>query len=149
MNGPDGAWFRGAQARHAGHISVGSVEADVVFEDADHDLDDEIDEEYRRKYGRSSTAVDHITSAKARSTRSGSCRAREERWRSAGSEPALREGGQTGSQEEGRPHMRFLYFYLMRDVPDRVRGVAARACGVYPHRRPACRERRAEAPLEI
>ena len=45
--------------------------------------------------------------------------------------------------------MRFLYFYLMRDVPDRVRGVAARACGVYPHRRPACRERRAEAPLEI
>jgi hypothetical protein len=39
-----------------------------VFEQADHDLDDEIDEEYRRKYGRSSTAVDHITSPKARST---------------------------------------------------------------------------------
>jgi hypothetical protein len=40
----------------------------VVFEDADHDLDGEIDEEYRRKYGRSSTAVDHITSPNARST---------------------------------------------------------------------------------
>jgi hypothetical protein len=54
--------------RHAGHISAGGVDTDVVFENADHDLDDEIDEEYRRKYGRSSTAVDHITSRKARST---------------------------------------------------------------------------------
>jgi hypothetical protein len=68
VNGPDGAWFRGAHARHRGHISAGGVDADVVFEDANHDLDDEIDEEYRRKYGRSSTAVDHITSPNARST---------------------------------------------------------------------------------
>jgi hypothetical protein len=68
VNGPDGGWFRGAQARRAGHISAGSVEADVLFEDADHDLDDEIDEAYRRKYGRSSTAVEHITSLTARST---------------------------------------------------------------------------------
>lgn len=68
VNGPDGAWFRGVQARQAGHISAGGVDADVVFEEADHDPDDEIDEEYRRKYGRSSTAVDHITSPKARST---------------------------------------------------------------------------------
>jgi len=68
VNGPDGAWFRGVQARHAGHISAGRVEADVVFEEADHDLDDAIDEEYRRKYGRTSMAVDHITSADARST---------------------------------------------------------------------------------
>ena len=68
VNGPDGAWFRGAQARHAGHISTGRVDADVVLEDADHDLDDEIDQEYRRKYGRSSAAVDRITSPEARST---------------------------------------------------------------------------------
>ncbi len=68
VNGPDGAWFRGVQVRHAGHISAGGVDADVVFKEADHDLDDEIDEEYRRKYGRSSTAVDHITSLRARST---------------------------------------------------------------------------------
>jgi hypothetical protein len=53
------------QPRHATHISVGSVDADVVFEDADHDLDVAIDD--RRKYGRSSSAVDHITSPKARS----------------------------------------------------------------------------------
>lgn len=68
VNGKDGAWFRGVQARHAGHVSAGGVDADVVFEEAAHDLDDEIDEEYRRKYGRSSAAVEHITSPKARST---------------------------------------------------------------------------------
>ena len=68
VNGPGGAWFRGLHARHAGHVSAGAVDADVVFEDADHGLDDEIDEEYRRKYGRSSTAVDRITSSDARST---------------------------------------------------------------------------------
>jgi hypothetical protein len=68
VNGPDGAWFRGVQATHAGHVSAGGVDAEVVFEDADHDLDDEIDEEYRRKYGRSSTSVDHITGPEARST---------------------------------------------------------------------------------
>ena len=68
VNGPGGAWFRGLQARHVGHVSAGAVDADVLFEDADHGLDDEIDEEYRRKYGRSSTAVDRITSPDARST---------------------------------------------------------------------------------
>ena len=68
VNGPGGAWFRGLQARHAGHVSAGAVDADVLFEDADHGLDDEIDEEYRRKYGRYSTAVDRITSSDARST---------------------------------------------------------------------------------
>jgi hypothetical protein len=68
VNGADGAWFRGVQAMHAGHISAGDVDADVLLEDADHDLDDVIDEEYRRKYGRSSTAVARITSPEARST---------------------------------------------------------------------------------
>ena len=68
VNGPGGVWFRGLQARHAGHVSAGAIDADVLFEDADHGLDDEIDEEYRRKYGRSSTAVDRITSRDARST---------------------------------------------------------------------------------
>jgi hypothetical protein len=44
------------------------VDADVLLEDADYGLDDEIDEEYRRKYGRTSTAVEHITSEQARAT---------------------------------------------------------------------------------
>jgi len=68
VNGPNAAWFRGSLSRHEGHISAGGVEADAVFEDADHDLDDELDEEYRRKYGPSSVGVDRITSAEARST---------------------------------------------------------------------------------
>src|SRR6187455_2399191 len=68
VNGPDGAWFRGVQASHAGHISAGGTDAEVVLEDADDDLDDEIDEEYRRKYGRSSSSVARITSPEARST---------------------------------------------------------------------------------
>jgi hypothetical protein len=67
VNGDDGAWFRGVQVHHAGHISAGGLEVDVSFEDADHDLDDSINEEYRRKYGRSS-AVEHITSPKAQAT---------------------------------------------------------------------------------
>jgi len=67
VNGPGGAWFRALQTRHAGHVSAGAIDADVLFEDADHGLDDEIDEEYRRKYGRS-TPVDRITSPEARST---------------------------------------------------------------------------------
>ena len=68
VNGADGHWFRGVQAMHAGHITVGDVDADVLLEDADHSLDNAIDEEYRRKYGRTSTAVDHITSEQARAT---------------------------------------------------------------------------------
>jgi hypothetical protein len=69
VNGADGGWFRGVRAQHAGHITAGRVDADVLLEEADDELDDdEIDEEYRRKYGRSSSAVDSITSPKARST---------------------------------------------------------------------------------
>jgi hypothetical protein len=67
VNGDEGAWFRVAQASHAGHISAGGLEVDISFEDADHALDDAIDDEYRRKYGRSS-AVEHITSPKAQAT---------------------------------------------------------------------------------
>lgn len=67
VNGNEGAWFRGVQKHHAGRISARAFEVDASFEDANHDLDDAIDEAYRRKYGHSS-AVDHITSPKARAT---------------------------------------------------------------------------------
>jgi len=68
VNGPTAAWFLGAQMRHEGHISAGGVDTDAIFEEADHALDEEIDEGYRRKYGRSSTSVNRITSSAARST---------------------------------------------------------------------------------
>jgi hypothetical protein len=67
VNGDEGAWFRSVQKHHAGHISAGGVDADVSFEDADHDLDDAINDGYRRKYGRS-TAVERVTSPKAQAT---------------------------------------------------------------------------------
>src|SRR4051794_20717213 len=52
FRGRSGAWSRGAQVRHEGHIQADGVEKDVAFVDADHGLDDEIDNVYRPKYGR-------------------------------------------------------------------------------------------------
>ena len=52
VNGPDAAWFRGAQARRRGQLSAGEVVADVEFVDGGRDVDDELDAEYHRKYGR-------------------------------------------------------------------------------------------------
>ena len=68
VNGPDAAWFRGAQLRYRGQLSVGGVVADVDFVDSDRDVDDELDAEYQRKYGRYPGPVRSITSAAARST---------------------------------------------------------------------------------
>jgi hypothetical protein len=51
--GRDGAWFRGTQVRHEGHIRAGGVAKDVAFvEEADPDLNDQIDAAYRTKYRR-------------------------------------------------------------------------------------------------
>jgi hypothetical protein len=52
MNGHAGAWFRGTQSRHQGHIRVSGVDKDVSFADADPDpgLNDRIDATYRSKY---------------------------------------------------------------------------------------------------
>jgi hypothetical protein len=69
VNGPTGAWYRGSQARHQGHISAGGVEKNVSFEDADGDLDDRIDAEYATKYSRyAANIIDTITTPEARAT---------------------------------------------------------------------------------
>src|SRR5512144_1546347 len=53
VNGRAGAWFRGTQARHAGHIRAGGVDRDVAFvEEADSGINDKIDAAYRTKYSR-------------------------------------------------------------------------------------------------
>jgi hypothetical protein len=54
MHGRTGAWFRGTQARHEGHIRAGGVDKDVtfVFVDADDEVNDQIDAAYRTKYRR-------------------------------------------------------------------------------------------------
>jgi hypothetical protein len=67
--GPESAWFRGTQVRHEGRIWAGSVEKDVAFDDADHDIDDQLDAAYRSKYRRyADDMVGSILTPEARST---------------------------------------------------------------------------------
>ncbi len=66
--GRTSAWFRGVQARHAGHIQAGGVDKDVAFEEADPGLNDPIDLAYRAKYRRyAESIVNSIISPTARS----------------------------------------------------------------------------------
>ncbi|MCX6072108.1 MAG: DUF2255 family protein [Chloroflexi bacterium] len=68
VNGRAGAWFRGTQVRHEGHILAGGIEKDVTFVDADPGINDQIDTEYRTKYRRyAASIVSHIVSPEARS----------------------------------------------------------------------------------
>jgi hypothetical protein len=67
--GRGGAWFRGAQERHEGHIQAGGVEKDVTFvEEADPDINDQIDAAYRTKYRRYPQYVAPMLVAEVRST---------------------------------------------------------------------------------
>ena len=53
VNGRTSAWFRGVQARHAGHIQVGGMEKDVNFvEETGTEINTQIDAAYRTKYRR-------------------------------------------------------------------------------------------------
>ncbi len=66
--GRTGAWFRGAQTRHAGHIRAGGVDKDVAFvEEADPDIVNQIDAAYRTKYRRyDAQYVDPMVTPEAR-----------------------------------------------------------------------------------
>ena len=68
VNGRAGSWFRGAQARHEGHIRAGGVDKDVTFVEApDPALSDQIDAVYRTKYRRyGERIVGSIVSPEAR-----------------------------------------------------------------------------------
>ncbi len=67
VNGRSGAWFRGTQARHEGHIRAGGVDKDVTFVEADPGLNDQIDAAYRAKYRRyAAVYVDPIVAPQAR-----------------------------------------------------------------------------------
>ena len=68
VNGRSGAWFRGTQVRHEGHILAGGIARDVTFVDADSGMHDQIDIEYRTKYHRyAASIVSQIVSTEARS----------------------------------------------------------------------------------
>jgi len=67
VNGPGAAWFRGTLARREGRISIGGLEKDVTFVDADDSVSDQLDAAYRSKYRRyAKSIVDSINSPKAR-----------------------------------------------------------------------------------
>jgi hypothetical protein len=74
VNGPEAAWYRGVQSRHAGVVTVGRLGRDVTFAEAgdhagdDTGLDDTLDEAYRAKYGRWTGPVKRITAQPARET---------------------------------------------------------------------------------
>ena len=69
VNGRTGAWFRGTQVRHEGHIRAGGVDKDVTFvEETDRDINDQIDAAYRTKYHRyAASIISTIVSPEARS----------------------------------------------------------------------------------
>jgi hypothetical protein len=68
VNGRSGAWFRGTQVRHVGHIQAGGVDKDVTFVDADPAINDQIDAAYRTKYRRyAASIIGSILSPEARS----------------------------------------------------------------------------------
>ena len=70
FKGRNGAWFRGIQACHQGHIQAGGVEKDItVVEETDPAANDQIDAAYRAKYRRyADSYVPPMLSPAARAT---------------------------------------------------------------------------------
>ncbi len=68
VNGRTGAWFRGTQTRHEGHIRAGGVDKDVTFVDeADPGTNNQVDAEYRNKYRRyAANIVNSVLTPQAR-----------------------------------------------------------------------------------
>lgn len=67
--GRAGAWFRAAQATHAGRIRAGGVKTDVVFiEENDPAINDQIDAAYHAKYGRYPQYVAPMVTPEVRAT---------------------------------------------------------------------------------
>ena len=83
VNGRSGAWFRGAQVRHQGHILAGGVDKDVtfVFLDAGDEVNAQIDAQYRAKYRRyaariiSPMLLDHLQERHGTGRRCKACHA--------------------------------------------------------------------------
>ncbi|MGQ0603600.1 MAG: DUF2255 family protein [Anaerolineales bacterium] len=69
VKGRTGAWFRGTQARHEGHIRAGGVNKDITFvEEPTPNINDQIDAAYRSKYRRYAASItESIVSPTARS----------------------------------------------------------------------------------
>jgi hypothetical protein len=69
VNRRAGAWFRGTQTCHEGHIRAGGVQKDVTFvEEANPDINDKIDAAYLTKYGRYPQYVSPMVTPEVRAT---------------------------------------------------------------------------------
>jgi hypothetical protein len=68
VNGRNGAWFRGTQARGAGRIEAGGLKKDVSFVDErDAGINEQVDATYRTKYRRyAANIVNTVLTPKAR-----------------------------------------------------------------------------------
>lgn len=68
VRGPAGAWYRGAQATHAGHVDAAGVSKDITFAAPDPGADADLDAAYRTKYQRyAANIVNSILTPQARS----------------------------------------------------------------------------------
>lgn len=69
VNGPGSAWFRATRPRQAGHVSIGHLDRDVAFTDADDSVNDQVDNAYRSKYrSYAASIVNSVVTPVARST---------------------------------------------------------------------------------
>ena len=69
FKGRTGAWFRGTQVCHEGHIRADGVDKDISFIEADDAINDQIDAAYRTKYRRyGARYVDPMVAPEARAT---------------------------------------------------------------------------------
>jgi hypothetical protein len=70
VNGQSGAWYRGTQVRHEGHIRAGRIDKDVAFlDETDLAINRQIDDAYRTKYHRySANIVNSVLTSKARAS---------------------------------------------------------------------------------
>jgi hypothetical protein len=73
MHGRSGAWFRGTQTRHEGHIRSAGIDKDVAFVDTDPEaeatVNDRIDQAYHNKYRRyGSNIIDGVVNPDSRAS---------------------------------------------------------------------------------
>jgi hypothetical protein len=67
VNGRQGAWFRGVLTQHAGKVSAGGADKEVVFiEETDPGINDQIDAAYLSKYSRYPQYVAPMVTPKVR-----------------------------------------------------------------------------------
>ncbi|HET6998757.1 MAG TPA: DUF2255 family protein [Solirubrobacterales bacterium] len=68
VRGQKGAWYRGAERSHEGHVEAGGIAKDVSLVDVGTNNLEQIDGAYKEKYGYPSENVDGIITPEAQAT---------------------------------------------------------------------------------